>query len=214
MSETLAIHTNGAASTAEAPPHSALALVLDQIDHGLILVDPQGRVWHANRVARAELNDPEHAMQFHEGCLRARRASDAQKLREALSAAHTKRLRCLLMLEADHQATSVAVVPLPCSHGETPVTLLMLGKRSARTSLATYWFARSCGLTAAEVQVLHALCGGVSPRDIASDHSVAVSTIRTQISSIRSKTRSTSLRELIRRVAHLPPIAPTVPTAR
>ena len=97
---------------------------------------------------------------------------------------------------------------------DAQATLLMLGKRSGRASLATYWFARSCGLTAAEDQVLQALCGGVAPRDIAREHSVAVSTVRTQLASIRAKTHSGSLRELMRRMAHLPPIAPTIPSAR
>ena len=44
------------------------------------------------------------------------------------------------------------------------------------------------------------------PNEIASRAGVAVSTVRTQIGSIRSKTGATSIRELVRQVAVLPPL--------
>jgi DNA-binding CsgD family transcriptional regulator len=54
--------------------------------------------------------------------------------------------------------------------------------------------------------VLEHLCGGVRPTEIAQRQGVAVSTVRTQIGSIRAKTGATSIRELVRQVAVLPPL--------
>jgi len=195
-----------------------LAQVLDQIDHGLLTVDEEGQVLHANRVALAELADPEHALQLLGSELRARYTPDAAKLQSALADSRTKGLRRLLALGGGHAPVSVAVVPLPVPsdaarawRGSRHATLLMLGKRRSGTSLATYWFARAHSLTGAEDLVLQALCRGLSPRDIARANGVALSTVRTQLASIRAKTESGSLRDLMRRIAHLPPIAPAIP---
>jgi DNA-binding CsgD family transcriptional regulator len=62
------------------------------------------------------------------------------------------------------------------------------------------------GLTPAETRVLELLCAGVRPTEIAGRAGVAVSTVRTQIGSIRAKTGAASIRELVRQVAVLPPL--------
>jgi len=90
-----------------------LAQVLDQIDHGLLTVDEDGQVLHANRVAVAELADPEHALQLLGSELRARYTLDLAKLQSALADARAKGLRRLLALGGAHAPVSVAVVPLP-----------------------------------------------------------------------------------------------------
>jgi DNA-binding CsgD family transcriptional regulator len=68
------------------------------------------------------------------------------------------------------------------------------------------WFARSHDLTLAETRVLEALSEGLQPNDIAARHGVGISTVRSQIGSIRSKTRSDSIGALVRQVAVLPPL--------
>jgi DNA-binding CsgD family transcriptional regulator len=50
------------------------------------------------------------------------------------------------------------------------------------------------------------LCAGLDPQEVASQQGVAISTVRSQISSIRSKTGAPSIRELVRQVAVLPPL--------
>jgi DNA-binding CsgD family transcriptional regulator len=42
---------------------------------------------------------------------------------------------------------------------------------------------------------------------------VAISTVRSHICNIRTKTRATSIRELVERIAVLPPITPVVKAA-
>ena len=62
------------------------------------------------------------------------------------------------------------------------------------------------GLTLAETRVLEALSEGLHPNDIATRYGVGISTIRSQIGSIRLKTRSDSIGALVRQVAVLPPL--------
>ena len=81
-----------------------------------------------------------------------------------------------------------------------------MGKRQMCGGLSVQWFARSHGLTLAETRVLEALSEGLQPSDIAARHGVGISTIRSQIGSIRSKTRSDSIGALVRQVAVLPPL--------
>jgi DNA-binding CsgD family transcriptional regulator len=81
-----------------------------------------------------------------------------------------------------------------------------LGKRQMCEQLSVQGYARSVALTPAETRVLELVCAGVRPAEIAGQLRVAVSTVRTQIGSIRVKTGATSIRELVRQVAVLPPL--------
>jgi DNA-binding CsgD family transcriptional regulator len=183
-----------------------MAAMLDEIDYGMLLVVDEMRVIHANHVARAEL-DNDHPLQMLGQQLRVRRSQDVAPLRDAVAAAATRGLRRLLTLGDDAHRVSVAVVPLSMpSLDSRPATLLVFGKRRMCEELSVHWFARSHKLTQAEAQVLKALCTGVPPSEIAQRQGVAISTVRTQISSIRAKTGAESIRNLVHQVAVLPPL--------
>ncbi len=72
------------------------------------------------------------------------------------------------------------------------------------------FFARGHNLTATEEHVLGILCQGYSAPQVASQLNVAVSTIRSHVRSLCAKTRSSGVRELVNRVAVLPPVAPSL----
>ena len=91
-----------------------------------------------------------------------------------------------------------------------PSVLLVFGKQQVCETLSVDHYARVHGLTHAEGMVLAALCDGDTPAEVAERFGVAVSTVRSQISAIRQKTRCNSIRELVRRVAVLPPIVPAL----
>jgi DNA-binding CsgD family transcriptional regulator len=93
------------------------------------------------------------------------------------------------------------------------MVLLVFGKRSAAETLTVDFYARSHGLTSAEMNVLKHICSGMKPKEIARDNGVAISTVRSHICSIRVKTQTDSIRDLINRVAVLPPITPAMKTA-
>ena len=62
--------------------------------------------------------------------------------------------------------------------------------------------------------MLQALCNGAKPKEIAHQCSVAISTVRSHICSIRIKTQTANIRELVDRVAVLPPITPAMKASR
>lgn len=183
-----------------------LALTLDEIDYGMLLVI-EDRVVHANHVARSELGHAQgHPLQLVGSELRMRDPRDVTIIRDALVDA-ARGLRGWLAIGQDAHRINVAVVPLKTGgHEGPPATLLMFGKRQVCEELSVQGFARCHGLTVTETQVLKGLCAGAPPNDIAKCQGVQLSTVRSQIGSIRAKTGAASIRALVRQVAVLPPL--------
>lgn len=194
------------ARAVSAPSWRCFAAMLDEIDYGMVLLLDELQVVHLNHVARAEL-DADHPLQLLGDELRARHPSDVPLLRDALAAATHRGLRRLLVLGAPQRRVQLAVVPLAeGSDDGRRATALVFGKRRMCEELSVQWFAHSHGLTGAETQVLKGLCEGRPPNDIARSLGVAISTVRTQIGSLRAKTGAESIRHLVQRVAVLPPL--------
>lgn len=183
-----------------------LAATLDEIDYGLLLLDDHAQVLHINRTARDEL-DADHPLQLLGPELRARHPRDVAPLHAALDGAVRRGLRKLLTLGEDAAAVGISVVPLGTfGQNGRSATLVMLGKRRVVGELAVQAFARAHGLTPGETRVLVALCDGLRPARAAALHGVAISTVRSQIGSIRVKTGAASIRDLLHKVAALPPL--------
>jgi DNA-binding CsgD family transcriptional regulator len=186
-----------------------LMLMLDEMDHGLLLVNAAGALRHANQLALQELGRGTN-LQLVNGRVQAHHSEEQTSLTQALIDSARGR-RCLLNLGHNGDALPVAVVPMPAAQqdGES-LALLMLGKRHSCEALTVDFFARTKGLTGAEANVLQALCSGLRPKEVARQFGVAVSTVRSQISSIRTKTHTASIQDLVNRVAVLPPITPVM----
>lgn len=216
--------TTGIASPPPPPPWNAAAvanrpgasgastlarwyeLMLDEIDYGVMLLDGDGQVLHLNHVARCEL-DGQHPLWLLGRQLCARDAADRQRLHDALAAAAQRGLRRLLLLGQGAHRVAMSIVPLAApGHAGELATQLSLGKRQMCGELGVHWFARSHGLTQTEARVLESLSEGLQPTEIAVRHGVGLSTIRSQIASIRLKTHSDSIGALVRQVAVLPPL--------
>lgn len=186
-----------------------LAHLLDELDHGLLLIGPQDEVLHHNHAARVELHAG-HPLALRGRELGAHQAGDEAVLQQALMAARRGRRR-MLSLGRGEQRVNVSVVPLlpDTAMGGQELhdhVLVVLGKRRVCAPLALAAYASSIKLTSAETQVLELLCAGVTPNHIAQRQSVAVCTVRTQIGSIRAKSGAASISELVRQVAVLPPL--------
>lgn len=186
-------------SVSESQLQRWLAAMLDEVDYGVLMVDTHSCLRHANYSARMHFGEG-RALGVENGRLYARRAADVRTLAKALQDAAERSRRCLLRLNEGAEAVVAAVVPLP-----DQCVLIVLPKPAPCGLLALQWFARHHGLTPAEQQVLQALCDGAIPADVAKRHDVAVSTVRTQIGSIRQKTGASSIGALLRQVAALPP---------
>jgi DNA-binding CsgD family transcriptional regulator len=192
------------ASAAAAAPW--FAPMLDEIDHGMLLLNARLEVLHVNHVARSEMGE-HHPLRMAGGGLMARHRPDEAPLHEALQSAARRGLRCLLTIGEHPHAVNLAVVPLTAVDArQAPAMLVMLGKRVFCSELAVQWFARNHALTQAETRVLSALCDGSEPSHIACALGTSLHTVRTQISSVRAKTGAGTIRELIRQVSMLPPL--------
>jgi DNA-binding CsgD family transcriptional regulator len=182
-----------------------LTPMLDEIDYGMLLLSADAQVLYLNHAARLEL-DGQHPLQLRGRSLSVHRAQDVAPFYDALAAAQ-RGLRRLLSLGEGAHRICVSVVPLPeAGPQRRPLTLLVLGKRRFCEHLSVQGYARSLNLTPAETRVLEQLCAGVRPTEIAASLGVRVSTVRTQIGSIRAKTGTASIRDLLSQVAVLPPL--------
>ncbi len=187
-------------------PVDMLLRVLDESDHGSIVVDCSARVLHANQVARREMDRREVIAQF-DGVLVAHEDGATERMHGAVEMAQRGH-RSLMMLK--REARDLSVVFLPLSHpmeSDDPLVLVQLSRQPPSDNLAITLFARHCELSPTEESVMVALCKGLEIPDIALTHRVAESTIRSQIKSIREKTGSHSIRQLLQRLNSLPPVA-------
>ena len=204
-----------------------LERVLDEIDYGVLVVGAGLWVTFANRAARQLCELPHSPCQLSGGQLRLANVQEQEVLDRALLLAANQARRNLVRVTHGDQSLLLATVPVA---GRTPAgstgtqglttridtgaaagdVLVLFSRRQTCETLSIEFFARAFGLTYAETAVLSALCRGTQPGQIASDAGVAVSTVRTQVSSIRQKTGAGSIGELVRQVAVLPPIVPAL----
>ncbi len=209
---------------------SLLRLAFNQIDYGVVLVDADsGMVQFANALGKAELLEDQipgaaaprgTGLRLLHGRVMAQRASDMETFRRTLERSCAG-LRGFLCLGDASQSAAVAVVPLtnrrtaterPAQLGlvgatEPSFAMLMFSKRQACDESTLALFARERGLTSTESQILVQVCKGLRPAQIADNQGVRISTVRTQLRSIRLKTCSKTIRDLVQKVSVLPPMA-------
>lgn len=204
-------------------PAALIAGVIDAIACPLLLVDTDGAVLCANALGRQQL-----ALQVDAFAPdRVRLPGELRpRVMRRLAAWRPDQPREWSMLEwIDRQGCHpVGLLPLGRSAGSSPqglaafgnlqsiavnptLGLLMLPCEPLRRSGARACFDRQHQLTRQEACVLDALCAGLSPTCIAADRRVAISTVRTQIASIRGKCGATNINHLLQQVAQLPPMA-------
>jgi DNA-binding CsgD family transcriptional regulator len=196
---------------------------LDHVGRGMLLVSKGGQVLHANRLACSALAAGGHALMIEQGRLGARNARDAKQLADAIEAAISKGLRRMLTLGRGAEAgacregavVTVAVLPIEgqaagansgVHQALANAVLISLPQPDRGKDLAVQIFAREHGCTRTETAVLEALLGGQTPEAIAQSKKVQLCTVRTQIGQLRLKTGSHTIRELLDRVAALPPM--------
>ena len=179
--------------------------VLDEVNYGLILARRNGEVIFANRAARVACSGGRGPLAIDGGRLAFRRAAEQEQMNRALADACSGR-RSMVDLGSLEERGCVAAVPVAAG-GLTPTALLILGRHGTADALALQLFSKAHQLTPAECSVLTALSDGLRPAQIASQHGVAVCTIRTQIRSIRQKTLTRSIGHLMHLIERLPPMA-------
>lgn len=200
--------TTATARPDEPEPDPRMLLdVLEGIDYGLWLLGHEGQVLLANRSAMSACcRDGPFALQ--DGQLIVREPTFRTRFAEALADAHLGLRRLVRVAQAGARSLAAVVPHRRSADSDKPQALVLLGRRAACEPLSLEMFAHSHRLTLAETMVLAGLCEGLSPTQLAQRLSVALSTVRTQLNSIRAKTGATSLRELLLQVNALPPVMP------
>lgn len=189
-----------------------LVSMLDEIDYGMAVVGADGRILLANELAQLEFG-ANRFVRRRQDRFTPSLAQHAAQMDIALENARRGQ-RSLLVLGDDDEHLALSIVPLAsCGQSvaqlpDTPLALVIFGRRDACQALTLLHFGRLHGLTGAEQALLPAIIRGLSVEAIARQQYVSVTTVRTQLGSIRAKTGVKSLRALAARLASLPPIRP------
>jgi DNA-binding CsgD family transcriptional regulator len=189
----------------EGPAHG-LSLVMDELAHGVLLASVKGQLLHANHAARHELA-LRQILSVHEGHLHTADAAQSKILVQALAKAETGRRSLIALRSPARKRLSIAVVPLRSDRAHpAPSVALVFSRATVCDPVMLCFFARTHGLTPSEEQVLAILCQGYSAPEVARQLNVAVSTVRSHVRSMCTKTHSNGVRTLVGQVAVLPPI--------
>lgn len=183
--------------------HAALAAGLDRLAHGVAIFDTSGHALFANASARALW------LRLGWSASSIGRGQQGQDWRAALQRVCLRGRRELVNLPLPGTTLAVALSPLgPQADG---LAFAIFGRDEICGSVELEMFALRHKLTLAETQVLRHLCHGLQAGDIARANAVARTTVLTQIASIRAKTESASIRNLLAALARMPQLVPSVP---
>ena len=195
------------------PDQNCLAMLFDQMSHAVVVISPHRHIYHANKAAH-DAFDGHSVLYAHHNELRTFSPIDGKTLQAALTKASTG-LRSLVKLSGSGMDLTLSVMPLLRPVEEYEATnsesvcdrIALFFERAAICDTGMFiFFARSQGLTPTEEQVLTLLCRTMSTPDIAVELKIAVSTVRSHVRSLCIKTGSKGSRELVSRVATLPPV--------
>jgi DNA-binding CsgD family transcriptional regulator len=181
-----------------------LSVLMDELACAIIVVTLEGRVLQANSAARTSL--AQSRLLQTSGMVWLLLDPDQVAAMQQAFAGAAAGVRSLLTLAGDATPLTLAVIPLAVQPTEPARVGLIFARASVHEPMMLGFFARSHGLTPTEEQVLAILCQGYPARVIAARMKVAVSTIRTHVRNMCAKTRSCGIRELVNRVAVLPPV--------
>jgi DNA-binding NarL/FixJ family response regulator len=193
-------------STAPAVPEQCLQTALHAIALDVMVVDVEGRLLYANRSAQAELAAGT-AFRLRGTRICCATESQQEALARALQGVLIGR-RSMIELGSGLHGRMHAVIPMqPEEPGQPAQALLLSGVRDPFGPVTLTLFAKVAGLTASERDVLISLCRGLAANDIAAQREVCISTVRTQIVSIREKVGARTVTQMIRKISALPPMS-------
>ena len=188
--------------------------VLDGSTHGILLLDADGRLQHANRVGDRLLREL-HGLCLIGGRLSAARGEPARQLEAMIGRAAgvggANRVGGSMALATPSRTLplSLTVAPLRAERLSTsgaPAVLVCVTDLEAGVSLPEQRLRDLFGLTPAETRLARALLEGLAPREAAERFGVSPHTVHAQLARIFEKTgakRQADLVRLMMRVAGL-----------
>ena len=205
---------------------AVLANVLDEIACGVIVLDAHGHLIHHNLAGHLVLQKAK-CLQLKKGVVAPVEEADANPFQQALAKALNGK-RSMLTL-GTQPPTAVAVVPLDrhssyefhqgaadqatSSHrlsANSAKIAIIFSRSGMCEALMMSFFSRAYHLTRSEEQILSLLCTGLTAPEMAQQLRVGEATVRTHIRNICAKTDSNGIREIVKRLALLPPLMAAV----
>lgn len=195
---------------------------LDRIDRGVLLLDAEGRVRHANRLADAILREGDGLL-AEAGRLICEHPDDAKVLRRGIVAAVAMDTALPAALavrrRSGRRPLSLLVAPLrgrPDWTSARPACCVVVTDAERARSVLPGELRRLYGLTAAEARVALALLEAGRLAEVADGLSVSISTVRTLLQRVFVKTDTRRQAQLVRLLmAHqLPEAAGDIGSAR
>jgi DNA-binding CsgD family transcriptional regulator len=190
-----------------------IASAMDELACGVIIVDRQGHMLHSNVAAEAVLMRSDCVV-LVDGKVTVTHKADEKAFSDALLGASLGKRSMVALGLLSH--TTVAVVPLRNTSGQAsePRFALMFSRAGVCESLMLSFFSRSYRLTATEERVLGLMCACLTAPEMALQLNVGEATIRTHVRNICTKTHSNGIRDIVKRLAMLPPLmAAIMPSA-
>lgn len=182
---------------------------LDEMGHGLVLLNPAQQVSYCNHLARRELALGRW-LSLRGQALVAHSQEMQVRLRLGVTAA-LRGQRRLVHLVRDGHTLWLACIPLGRdTQGDPEQVLLSLSREQRQDNLSVLMYARQHGLSHSEEAVLCALYEGLEVSSIARKNGVAISTVRSQVKSLRQKTGVASVQMLLHVLNGLPTVLPVL----
>jgi DNA-binding NarL/FixJ family response regulator len=192
-----------------------LKCLLNDVGFGILILDPDLNVCFCNDNAKAALdaagfgrlltNLAETTQADHDAI----KSSASSELKKFFSSAKlaVKGQRKLILLGEGTNQIAAALSPINLGEQYAQHGVLVTTERKTVCETISLWaYGRVQGLTSGELKVLEFLANCQEPKEVAGSLKISLSTVRTHIRSIVSKTDSSSMRDLLLRVAKLPPI--------
>ncbi|MFQ5588968.1 MAG: alpha/beta fold hydrolase [Nitrospiria bacterium] len=188
--------------------HDAVVSLLNHLPMALFVVDEHAAVLETNHRADHMLSEQKHVL-IIEGSLHARRKAYSRRLHEAIEVVHRESLlrthsgRALMFSDEAGTEDDLMIFVTGIAGGEFQQTrrlAVFATLRQSQPVAVPRQIAALYGLTSREMEITSALVQGQSIKDIAAAANVSEHTVRSQVKSVLTKTRTHRQSELVRLV--------------
>lgn len=191
-----------------------LHAALDSVDHGIVVIGPNGQVLNLNAAAEKALRGND-GLQLTAGRITAANAATNRTLSRALNSALTGsadniRGGCSFTVQRPSGTKPLILHILPLHRLEEPDrrrALVVLVDPAHEAEPSTALLQRLYQLTRTEADIALRVAHGAEPKHIAEDLSVSITTVRTHLHRIFDKTDTHRQVDLVRLLLTLHPVA-------
>lgn len=193
---------------------AVLTAVADNIATAVLVIDEAGKVRFCNALGRGAIQSSDELAIQNES-IHAKTPRIMRQLTAALGQAvqPVPRATRIALPRARTGQADIFVTPLPAARGYAremrPLALVLVGRRGTSQALPSERDLRQLfDLTTAESKVALMLCAERSPKEIAFDLGLSITTVRSQVSSLLAKTGTSRQLQLVALLTSLPRTEP------